>query len=40
MAKNCDFYVVRVYEDMDELLVVIIEIEKLWEKSMKFPFND
>jgi hypothetical protein len=39
MAKNYNFYVVKVYEDMNELLAVIIEIEKLWQKSMKFPFN-
>lgn len=39
MAQNCNFYVVGVYEDMDELLVVIIEIEKIMGEINEIPFQ-
>jgi hypothetical protein len=39
MAKNHKFYVVKVYEDMDELLVVTIEIEKIMGEINEIPFQ-
>jgi hypothetical protein len=39
MAKNHNFYVVKVYEDMDKLLAVTIEIEKIMGKINEIPFQ-
>jgi hypothetical protein len=39
MAKNHNFYVVKVYKDMDELLAVAIEIEKIMGEFNEIPFQ-